>query len=80
LRTRINVSQLPREPPILEVVVIDRVLAQRVRRARQRSASLSTDYDDVIQIIFSHGKFPSLDQRIDMLDGCPIIRARLRTR
>jgi hypothetical protein len=71
LRTRINVSQLPREPPFLEVMVIDRVLAERVRRAGQRSASRSTDYDDVIQIIFSHGKFPSLDQPIDMLDGLP---------
>ena len=69
LRIRIDVSQLPRKPPLLEVVIIDRVLAQCVRHARQRSAPRTADHDVV----------PSRDQRNDMLDRCPIIRARLRT-
>jgi hypothetical protein len=43
LRVRIDLLQLPREPPSLEVVIIYRVSAERVRRAHQRSTSRAAD-------------------------------------
>ena len=58
--------------------MIYRVLAQRVRRTCQRSASRSADYDVVLQIVFSHCEFPSQDQRIDVLDGCPIMPGKVK--
>jgi hypothetical protein len=57
----------------MTVGIIYRVLAQRVRSAPQRPASHSADQDVVIQIIISHWKLPSPDQRVYILDGCPIM-------
>jgi len=48
LQVRIDLLQLPRQPPSFEVIIIYRVLAERMRRAHQGSTPHSTDDDVVI--------------------------------
>jgi hypothetical protein len=73
LPERIGLAQFTRQLPFFKVAKIYRVLAKSVCSAPQCPASRSVNYDVVSQIMISHCKLPSPDQRVYMLNGCPIM-------